>query len=497
MRREIILSVLLLCAVTLQAKNQADDVRLFGAKCDSIRDMLTEWRSEYARRASSREDLSPKIIKAESELRRYTDLYNKAVQALSKAEGELSLNNFIALQNSAKATVVKVDTTAMATPAFTSNTKRDLVTNSFFSSQLSENDYQTLQEAQQSEMKAVRVAEAYSAHYAELLSLHRKYMEVNTSQKADSVALLFNAKLREMAQSDSELSTLTSALYFNKNYIYDLLMERGGHRAMLDLSASLSTAAEREIESNSGVYISDALTAYHLRKRALVEYELQLADLLSASNARDSLKRVANELKQRDFKLSKLELHRRNFIDYQPITIKSTTYYNSKNPIPQTKIYDYGTIYRIRIGLFKRRPNVAALRGVTPLSYTDIYNDGLYAYFVGAFATEQEAQEGVAQLKKLGFREPIIAVWVDGEYYPTLDMMRQSLNQYNIEISGIATLSEEMKAKIVQYNADCTISRIGSNFVVGLFDRKADAERLSAELKALNSDITTRIIKKP
>ena len=202
-------------------------------------------------------------------------------------------------------------------------------------------------------------------------------------------------------------------------------------------------------------------------------------------------------MKNRDDRLSKLSLQRRSFIEYEDIEVKTPTIYNSKNPVPRTKVYDYGTVYRIRVGLFSKRPNISALRGVMPLSYTDAYNNGLYAYFVGGFRTEQEAKEGAAYLKKLGFKEPIIAVWVDGEYYPTLEEMRRLESQYNVEISGVPTLTDEMKSLILSHKSDCTISRIGSTFVVGTFEGKSAAEAVVADLKAANGEIEVAITKKP
>jgi hypothetical protein len=274
-------------------------------------------------------------------------------------------------------------------------------------------------------------------------------------------------------------------------------MEREGNTSMLDFSAEAAARAEREINENSDQYQSDALVGYFARKKALTEYEMQIASALSLTTSRDSLKLVSAELKNRDYRLSKLSLQRRSFINYEDIEVKTPTIYNSKNPVPQTKIYDYGTIYRIRIGLFSKRPNISALRGVMPLSYTDAYNGGMYAYFVGGFRTEQEAKDGADYLKKLGFKEPIIAVWVDGEYYPTLEDMRRSQSQYNIEISGVATLTDDVKALILSHKSDCTISRIGSTFVVGTFEGKSAAEAVVAELKALNADIKANITKKP
>jgi hypothetical protein len=99
-------------------------------------------------------------------------------------------------------------------------------------------------------------------------------------------------------------------------------------------------------------------------------------------------------------------------------------------------------------------------------------------------------------LKKAGFREPIISVWVDGNYYPTVAEMRRSESQYSLEISGVSTLSEEMKSRILSQKSDCSILRAGSHFVVGIFEDKSMAEAIAADLRSLSKEIVVEIVKK-
>jgi CYTH domain-containing protein len=88
-------------------------------------------------------------------------------------------------------------------------------------------------------------------------------------------------------------------------------------------------------------------------------------------------------------------------------------------------------------------------------------------------------------------------VWVDGEYYPTVADMRRSESQYNIEISGVATLTDDIKSHILAHKSDCTISRIGSTFVVGSFEGKSAAEAVANDLRTLSSELKIEITKKP
>ena len=465
---------------------------------DSVADVLAEQRANYAKNESMRESLSPTILSLEKEVERLHAEYKSIYQQLSHAEAKKAIwvfeNAKLQVQTEPKQESAVVENSGGYTPD-QSRLKRDLVANDYFAERLSPSDYKSLCDAQKREKRVKEAVDNQVKRYGELLTLQRQYMEVATRAEADDLAKRFAAKVAQIAQCDSEITAMWSSLYYNKMYAYDLLMERSGNTSMLDLSAEGTARAEREVNENSDIYQSDALVGYYARKKALTDYEMQLAARLSLTTSRDSLKLVAAELKNRDYRLSKLSLERRSFIHYEDIKVHNPTIYNAQNPVPRTKVYDYGTIYRIRIGLFSKRPNLSALRGVTPLSYTDAYNENLYAYFVGGFRTEQEAKEGAAYLKKLGFKEPIIAVWVDGEYYPTLDDMRRSQSFYNLEIMGISTLNEEMKAKILAHKSDCTISRIGSTFVIGTFEGKSSAEAVATDLRALNSEIAVKIAK--
>jgi len=500
MKRTII-SIIALASIAVSQAQTAKELERAGFVRDSVLEVLAEHRANYAKNESMRERLAPMILSLEKEVVRLQAEYDKILKSLAQRDVQKSLTIYEEAKQQAEDSkkvqnIVIIEDRGEYIPD-KARMRRDLVKNDYFAERLSVADYKTLCDAQNSEISIKNKVAKYLSEYRELLALQRMYMEVSTKEEADSIAKLFAAKRRGMVELDDEITTMWSSLYYNKVYAYDLLMERGGYNAALDLSAAVTARAEREVNENSDIYESDALVNYFVRKRALAELELKIASTLSLTTSRDSLKVVATELGNRDYKLSKLSLSRRSFIKYENIRVKVPTIYNAKNPVPRTKVYDYGTVYRIRVGLFSKRPNISALRGVAPLSYTDIYNKGLYAYFVGGFRTEQEAKEGVAYLKKLGFRDPIIAVWVDGEYYPTLADMRRSESQYNVEISGVTTLTDDVKAKILAHKADCTISRIGSTFVVGSFEGKSAAEAVAADLRAMSSEIIVEIMKKP
>ena len=53
-----------------------------------------------------------------------------------------------------------------------------------------------------------------------------------------------------------------------------------------------------------------------------------------------------------------------------------------------------------------------------------------------------------------------------------------------------------MKSRILSQNSDCTISRVGSTFVVGPFVDKLVAEAVAADLRSVDSSLSVEITKK-
>lgn len=460
-------------------KERAGEVR------DSIDIALCTLRGRYA--AGEREATASQITQLEAELRTAMRNYDASVVAVAQYERLWHMGN--------PGKSFPKEEVADRRASASTKVRANLIANSFFIENLSKNDYMTLCEAQRAEADVNKAAVELSKAYSHLLKQHHRYMEVATESEADSVAVLFNAAKERLSDADALLAERWSTVYDNKIYIYDLLMEGLANSAMLERSARLANEASLKAGSERGKYASDALVDFCYRKRALVEYESQLASYLNLAAARDSLKLVAAQAASRDYRISKLSLERRSFIVYEPLKVIKPIIYTSKNPVPQTKIYDYGTIYRIRIGLFSQRPNLSILRGITPLSYSTAYDKGLYAYYVGGFRTEQEAKDGVAYLKRLGFKAPVIVVWRNGEYFADLAEYKQRMNEFCIELSGVSTIDAKIKEALSSGDTNYTVSRVGGRFVVGKFTGRDVAERVATAVREVAPNATVKITK--
>lgn len=463
------------------------------ARHDSLVRKIAVMRAKYAESESERESLGAKIVALEGESYNSKSRCDKAVEALSEYERKWMTANFGKMA-SGETAVYGDDKVRISDVA--SRKSADLVCNDFFADGLSESDYRALCEAQEMEPNVADAVGEYRDSYAAMVALQREYMEAETESAADSIMRQFSLVRQAAERTEGTVGRGWADVYDNKMYLYNLLMEKSGRSDILAETERKTEEIAQRLADSRGTYASGVIAGYYCQKRGLLDYEIRIASALGLVAAKDSLAQAAAELKRIDYRAGKVELEKRYFIEYEPLKVIKPTIYNARNPIPRTKIYGHGTIYRIRIGIFTNRPNLSALRGITPLSHTDAYHNGRHAYFVGGFRTESEANEGVAYLKRLGFRDPKVVMWADGEYITDpAKWSAENMGEYNIEISGAVSLSEQVRSVAVAKNADCEFSKIGNKFVIGKFADKASADEVAAAIGNIDTQSTVEVVK--
>ena len=371
---------------------------------------------------------------------------------------------------------------------------RNLVRNAAFSRYLAMPDYNALQRAQRREMQAVDYVNRYMSNYLTLEELAQSYAAVPTEAEAMDLQERFTALEQENNTLADSLATAWNFIYDNKSYAYDYMLEALGKEQQLDRQVERYSAAAREIVALEGKTVSDELVDYFVRKQALVEYETAVAEVLGLKESVDSLRGVKSQLASIEFKLQPVAIEQRYFLEYEPIEFVSTPRYTASNPIPETVIYDHGTIYRVLLGTFSAKRPVSIFRGTVPLSYV-VTEDGKWRYFAGGFATEEEADEAQKVLKKRGFTKPQVVVWTDGKYCNLAEEPAPSVttNGYRIEIHGLGTLSEALR-EIIGATSGVELSKVGATlFVVGTFADKAEADRVAESMRQTDAALDIRV----
>jgi hypothetical protein len=228
---------------------------------------------------------------------------------------------------------------------------------------------------------------------------------------------------------------------------------------------------------------------YAIGYPTLLDYEIAVAQEMGLTEALSALQSKQKSLVVPEYKYEIIDMQRRLFLDYAPIKVGKTNFYNNNNPVPELKVYERGTIYRILLGEFRNRQPMTLFKGVQPL-YITRNDDGYYLYYAGGFATRREADDAVLFLKDKDFKDPQICRWHNGKM-ENLSVAENSNGEigdvavmgkrYMLKISTDA-LSEDVREIISSEAARKSITKSADGFVVGTFDNLSDVERLEALL---------------
>lgn len=463
-----------------------EDARLQNREDSTVR-AVEDLRQQLRENPAERQRYSDEILELESLIFEIRNAKGRLIDRINTIEQEWVLANL----NGDAGPVAEARAERPEIPD--SLKVRNLIGNPYFRENLPESDFEALRRAQELEMQAVDYVNRYLSNYGTISDLAEAYAAAATEAEAleifDKYAALqgFN---RVLADS---LSGVWNYIFDNKSYAYDYLLDLLRQDEVLAREEERLSEAARELSGLRGQTVSDELADYFRRKRVLVGYETSVAELLGLSAARDSLRGVEAQLRTIDFRLPRIEVAERYFLDYDSIAFSSTPKYSYQHPIPECKVYARGTIYRILLGTFNTKRAAATFRGAYPLCY-QIDEAGKWRYFAGGFATLEEAEAAQALLKKRGFVRPEIVVWTDGVYRNLSQEPQAAEVACRIEISGAETLSEGVRQAIAGAAEGVEISRVGQQmFVVGTLPDRAAADRVADAIRQTDSSLEIKV----
>lgn len=371
---------------------------------------------------------------------------------------------------------------------------RSLIDNLYFREHLPAADYVALRKAQGLERVAVEYVNRYFADYGEMAALAERYAEVPTEQEALELFGGYDALRQRNETLADSLAGVWNYVFDNKSYAYGYLLDGLREDELLTRGEERFSEAARQMGALRGQTASDAVADYFLRKKVLLDYEVDVAEVLGLDAACDSLRGVAAQLAAIDFRLPAVRVEERLFLEYDSIAFSSVPKYTYRNPIPECRIYPRGTMYRILLGTFNTKRAAATFKGAYPLSY-EIDDEGKWRYYAGGFATRAEAEAARNRMKAKGFVRPEVVVWEDGVYR---NLAREAEDgaqtAYRVEIASGQMLSEEVKQAIEATADGRELSRVGQQlFVVGIFEERAAAERVAEAVEQAAAGLEIKV----
>ncbi len=365
-----------------------------------------------------------------------------------------------------------------------------IFTNAYFKKSVDPDDFKMLVALNGKESAAYSHAQTYVKNYSRIKELYDKYVLAQTEAEAESVYSELSSVVDENMVLERQLTKLWGEIYDQKSYVYSYFLEKEGREDVLEITENMMVEALQEKLQSVDNCVSEPLADYRLQKPIVINYEVYVAKLLNLTSAIDSLSNASRAVRQIDYRLPKIDIERRSFVDYQAIEFTQRSPYTTSNPIPDCVVYEYGTIYRILLGTFKYKQAVSIFRNASPLSVEKL-EDGRFSYYAGGFHSRAEAEKAVEVLKKKGFRNPQVVEWCDG-YKTNLSEAGESVS-FRLVISG-AALDDTAREIIAEMAPDCQLSRIAEdNFIVGMFASRAMADRVAQAVGKCDPALTIEI----
>ena len=459
-------------------------------RVDSLTMSIKVLREQFVEDGERRKELSERILQLESEMFALKSEHSRLIDKINTIEQSwlvVNMNNSAPQSTPQSEEVVIVPNDARK--------YADLTRNAYFRLFLSSSDYAALRKAQRYESSAAQLLKAFEKSHRSLETLRAEYIATDRESAADSLMRLFLNRSAECNVIADSLATTWSFVFDNKTYVYDMLFDKENRQDMLHRAESKLFTMRQNIDREQGVYMSDALVDYAFQKRCVVDYEMDVAAVLDLQDALDSLSLVRKGLEAIRYDFKPIEIKRRYFLDYAPLTFPTNKYvYTSKNPMPKCVIYENGEMYRIKLGEFSERQPLSKFRGLEPVAYLRS-EDGKWIYYAGGYPTVEALEKHLQTVKKLGFRTADVAAWIDGTYAGSrVEIEELKSKSYTIEISGADALPENVRRVIEQMSEGNELSRVGkSTYLVTGFRSREAAELVVRGIVSADSSLKVAV----
>ncbi len=450
-----------------------------------LQEEIAELRRDLRENPQARETSTQEILARESEM-----LARQTARTRTAARLRALEQQWLALHPDGIPADTEEETLGAQVPE--ARQQRSLVRNEIFREYLPVQDREALCLAQEREREALARFERLRENYRQSDRIKAAYDTVRTEEEAAGLLEEYRRGTARGELLKDSLLTVWNAVYDDKSYAYDYLLDRWGDEELIAREEKALDELRRRLAAAQAEGLRPGTAEYRYGRLRLLAYERSVAEAAGLTLAADSLRSVAAAFEKEEYRFPAPLFVERCFLDYAPIEFSARGGYSAKNPIPACPVHPRGVIYRILLGEFRYRQDPSIFRNAQPL-YLLPTDEGRYRYFAGGFASKEEALAAQEALRAKGFRNPEVVVWYDGAY-TNLSRTPEAAAAFRIEISEAESLSEQVRRAIVHTAPDCELSRAGDLFVVGRLDDRASAESVAAAIREADPKLRIEVI---
>ena len=463
-------------------------------KSDSIYSLLSERRAMlHSDKVDDIEALRAEIISLEQQTHDISVEQGGVARRIGDIEQALIMEKILSQQQHVVVGEVLDDSVDESATKATAN----LIDNECFKTGLSTADYAELQRAQAEESEMLNLVNEYKRSYARLKEVSEGYATADRASVATPLYEEYEALSVKLDELNTKMHNTWNHILDTKYFAMSFILEKAHRYDILDRASANYQTMQQTCAEKDGQYSSDALMRYAIGRSTLLSYEIEFARDMRLKPAQDSLRGVLDRYSQPYYSNKTIKVEYREFMDYAPVKIGRTNFYDENNPLPELQVFERGTIYRIRLGQFRTKQTMTLFKGVQPMSI-ERNEDNLYCYYAGGYAKESEAREAQQFLKDKGFKNPELCCWKDGKMTVITSSKTaetksaESKTRYMVEI-GITTLDSAMRQLINKEAPGKIISRGRGNYAVGMFSERGEADALVTALIEAYPTLETNI----
>lgn len=456
--------------------------RGLSSQADSINRLLTERRLALHNNTDGNlETLRAEIISLEQQAHDISIEQGVVARRIGIIEQNIIMDKILSQQQHVVVGEVLDDSIDESTTTAVAN----LIDNECFKRDLSAADYVELQKAQREESEMLTYADEYLKTYNRLVEVADGYAKADRASVATPLYEEYETLSAKLKELDAEMHKMWNHILDTKYFAMSYILEKAHRYDILDRASANYQTMQQTCAERDGQYSSDALMRYAIGRNTLLSYEIEFARDMRLKPAQDSLRQVKERYVQPYYSNRPITVEYREFMDYAPIKIGRTNFYDDSNPLPELQIFEKGTIYRILLGKFRTKQTMTLFKGVQPMSiYRD--SDGMYCYYAGGYANESEARDAQQFLKDKGFKNPELYCWEDGQMQlVTAKTKAQEPVASNVRYMVViksTSLDSNVRQIINREAPGKIVSRSGGNYAVGMFTERGEADSLLTSL---------------
>lgn len=344
----------------------------------------------------------------------------------------------------------------------------------------------------------------YNCQYDTASLNRREYDKATSLQQLDTHYAAYQKALEECRGLANRIVERGDILFESKEKSLMGFADSVGLSSIATQHTILAEDMEgKMIEKLSGNCTDTDLALYPYRLKSTIELEQTIAQHIAPEEVAELDKQLAS-IDSTQTLYAPIDEPERSNAKFAAVKVDKRTKHKAVSALPQLKIPSKGELYSITVANYASLPtSTSVFRNATPL-YRERREDGRTYIYLGLYPTARSAQDDIAYLRKIGFKQPTLVMWRDGirrddfvdrhstPAKPKVAMFRVEINGAE---AGLGTaLTEVIKATAPRKEISKFSTNGTTTYTIGIFTKEEEAQALANALRKADATVAASVV---